>query len=43
MSGEINMYQCKVLLDKITTTPIQVRIDNKIYTMYYYKGTLTNI
>ena len=37
------MYKCKVLLDKITTTPIQVRIDNKIYTMYYHNGTLTNI
>ncbi|GAA0812041.1 hypothetical protein GCM10008911_10120 [Ligilactobacillus aviarius] len=42
MSGEINMYQCKVLLDKITTTLIQVKIDNKLYTMYYKQGTLTN-
>lgn len=41
--GEINMYQCKVLLDKITTTPIKVRVQDKIYTMYYHQGTLTNI
>ena len=43
MSGEINMYKCKVLLNRLTTTPIQVKIDNKIYTMYYHQGTLTNI
>lgn len=43
MSGEINMYQCKVLLDRLTTIPIQVKIDNKIYTMYYHQGTLTNV
>lgn len=42
MSGEINMYQCKVLLDKIITTPIQVRVKDKIYKMYYKQGTLTN-
>lgn len=41
--GEINMYKCKVLLNRLTTTPIQVKIDNKIYTMYYHQGTLTNI
>lgn len=37
------MYQCKVLLDKIITTPIQVRVKDKIYKMYYKQGTLTNI
>lgn len=37
------MYKCKVLLNKITTTQIRVRIDNKIYTMYYKQGTLTNM
>lgn len=42
MSIEINMDKCKVLLDKITTTPIRIKIDNKIYTMYYKQGTLTN-
>lgn len=26
----------------ITTTPIRIKIDNKIYTMYYKQGTLTN-
>ena len=41
ISGEINMYKCKVLLNRLTTT-IQVKIDNKIYTMYYHNGTLTN-
>lgn len=41
--GEINMYKCKVLLDKITTTPIKVRVKDKIYTMYYKQGTLTNM
>lgn len=43
MSGEINMYQCKELLDRLITIPIRVKIDNKIYTMYYHNGTLTNI
>lgn len=42
MSGEINMYKCKELLNRLTTTPIRVKIDNKIYTMYYHQGTLTN-
>lgn len=37
------MYQCKVLLDKITTTPIKVKIQDKIYKMYYKQGTLTNL
>lgn len=37
------MDNCKELLDKITTTPIKVKIDNKIYTMYYKQGTLTNL
>lgn len=41
--GEINMYQCKVLLDRLTTTPIKVKIQDRIYTMYYHKGTLTNL
>lgn len=41
--GEINMYQCKVLLDKIITTPIKVKIQDKIYKMYYKQGTLTNL
>lgn len=43
MSGEINMYQCKELLDRLITTPIQVRVKDKIYKMYYHQGTLTNI
>lgn len=37
------MYQCKELLDKITTTQIRVRVQGKIYTMYYHQGTLKNI
>lgn len=37
------MYKCKELLDKITTTPIKVRVQDKIYTMYYKQGTLTNL
>lgn len=37
------MYQCKELLNRLTTTPIRVKIDNKIYTMYYHQGTLTNL
>lgn len=43
MSGDINMYKCKELLNRLTTTPIRVRIDNKIYKMYYKEGTLTNL
>lgn len=37
MSGEINMDKCKELLDKITTTPIRIKIDNKIYTIIINK------
>lgn len=37
-----NMYKCKELLSKVNTTSIKVMIDNKIYTMYYNKGTLSN-
>lgn len=37
------MYQCKELLDGLTTTPIKVKIQDKIYTMYYKQGILTNL
>lgn len=32
--GETNMDKCKELLDRLTTTPIRVRVQDKIYTMY---------
>lgn len=42
MSGEINVYYCKELLNKLTTTPIKVKIQCKEYQMYYHQGTLSN-
>lgn len=36
------IYRCRCLLDKLTSTPIMVAVDNKIYTLYYKNGSLTN-
>lgn len=41
--GEINMYQCKELLDRLNTTPIRIKIQDRIITMYYKQGILTNV
>ena len=41
--GEINMYKCKELLDRLNTTPIRIKIQDRIITMYYKQGILTNV